>query len=136
MTCIDHVSVRVPARHESLELVRRALVRSLAGAEWQGEPKSRVVVAAGEAMANAVEHGSADDALVELEFTVDPDVVTLRVRDEGCDGRRCPVSAPETPPDATSLRGRGLVMMHALADEVEVRPAGRGTEVSLRFVRA
>ena len=135
MTRPDHLAVRVPASAESLATMRHALARSLREASWGGEPVTRVITAAGEAMMNAVEHGSGRDATVELEYTVAPDCVHLRVRDDGVPGALCPRTAPTAPPAVSSTRGRGLAMIYALADRVEVRPAGSGTEVILRFDR-
>jgi anti-sigma regulatory factor (Ser/Thr protein kinase) len=39
------------------------------------------------------------------------------------------------PPPPSSDRGRGLIIMSALADRLELRRAGRGTEVRLQFAR-
>lgn len=131
----DHLSVRVPAKRESLGVVRRALVESLVEADWRGEPVNRVMVACSEAMANAVEHGSQPGALVEVEYTVDADTCVLSVRDDGCPGAGVPSGEPPSPPPETALRGRGLVILHALADKVEILPRPNGTEVRLRFER-
>lgn len=115
--------------------MRTALAHSLRAAAWAGEPSTRVMTAAGEAMMNAVEHGSGTDATVELEYTVEPDCVHLRVRDDGRPGSRCPAEPPSAPPPIGDTRGRGLAMIYALADRVEVRALGSGTEVRLRFDR-
>ena len=134
MSVSDRLSVCLPAKHESLARVRSELTSALAGAGWTSEPISRVLVAVGEAVTNAVEHGSEGAATVQLEATVEGDHATIRVSDEGCEGHACPQSAP-SPPPISSLRGRGLVMIHALADDVRIRRSGRGTEVRLRFQR-
>jgi hypothetical protein len=39
------------------------------------------------------------------------------------------------PADPFAARGRGLLLIHALAQSVEIRPAGRGTEIRLDFTR-
>ena len=135
MELADHLSVRVPARRESLGVVRRALVEALVGAEWRGEPVNRVMVACSEAMANAVEHGSRDDAQVEVEYTIDSDHCTLCVRDDGRPGASVPPVEPPPPPPETASRGRGLVILHAMADQVEIVPHDDGTEVRLHFER-
>lgn len=134
MSVSDQVSVCLPAKHESLARVRSELSSALSGAGWPSEPISRVLVAVGEAVTNAVEHGSEGTATVQLEAIVEGDQAIVKVSDEGCKGRSCPQSVP-SPPPVSSLRGRGLVMIHALADEVRIRRSGNGTEIRLRFQR-
>jgi anti-sigma regulatory factor (Ser/Thr protein kinase) len=134
MSVSDQVSVCLPAKHESLARVRSELTSALAGAGWTSEPISRVLVAVGEAVTNAVEHGSEGVATVQLEAIVEGDHATVKVSDDGCTGHACPESIP-SPPPVSSLRGRGLVMIHALADDVKIRRRGTGTEIRLRFHR-
>ena len=131
---LDRVSVQLPASHGSLADARRELRRALGGAGWTDETVDRVLVAVGEAMTNAVEHGSEAPATVHLDVVVERDQAVVSVRDEGAEGRTCPERVPPVPP-ASSVRGRGLVMIHALADEVRIRRRGKGTEVRLRFDR-
>ena len=135
MNVLDRCSVQFPASHESLAEARRELTRALDGAGWAGEPVNRVLVAVGEAMTNAVEHGSETPATVRLDVVVERNTAVVSIRDEGAEGHRCPETVPAVPP-ATSVRGRGLVMIHALADEVRIRRRGKGTEIRLRFDRA
>jgi anti-sigma regulatory factor (Ser/Thr protein kinase) len=92
----------------------------------------RVLTASTEAMANAVEHGSAPGAGVDVAFEVSAAVARVRVLDEGRCGSEPPLGEPEAPP-VTSLRGRGRLMMRALAEEMRVRRQWSGTEVLLVF---
>jgi len=79
-------------------------------------------VAATEAAANAVEHAYAPGkATFELEARHDDGVVTLTVRDRG--SWRAPRG---------NHRGRGLAIMRALMEDVDVIQDSRGTEVTLR----
>ncbi len=55
--------------------------------------------------------------------------------DEGRPG----VGVPEVPavsPPPTATRGRGLIIMSRLADRLEVRAHGDGTQVSVLFIRS
>ena len=82
-------------------------------------------VAAGEAVANAVEHGHRDR----------PDgVITLRAATEGATLRLCICDtgrwkAPDPVPDGR--RGRGISLMHALMDDVAVESRADGTTVRM-----
>ncbi|MGZ4675856.1 MAG: SpoIIE family protein phosphatase [Acidimicrobiia bacterium] len=82
-----------------------------------------VVLTTGEALANAVEHSGAGPGGVVLDVSCTADAVVAAVTD---DGRWL-----DRPPQPD--RGRGIALMRAFADAVEVGPdpTGRGTVVRL-----
>ena len=83
-------------------------------------------LAASEAVANAIEHGlPCWDGTIHTWVTVRADTLTFGVRDAG----RFDVRPP--PDDLLAERGRGLVMMSALVDEVALRRARGHTHVEL-----
>ncbi len=112
--------------------VRSALADALGCEGWTGETAVRVLTACTEAMANALVHGSGPGAGVHVAFTVSATAIRVWVLDEGRSGSRVPLGAPRPPPPS-STGGRGLPLMHALADDVRVCRYGRGTEVLLGF---
>lgn len=127
--------VLIPADLASVAVVRAAICATLRGLGWGEDACRRVVLAASEAVANAVEHGSAEGELIEIVYQVDEEDAQVRVLDSGGKVRWTPPVTPPVPPlDAT--RGRGLSIINALAQKVEFRPAGRGTELRLDFARA
>jgi anti-sigma regulatory factor (Ser/Thr protein kinase) len=126
--------LHVPAELTSLAPVRRALGSALARRGWTGERAMSVLLAAHEAVANAVEHGSSDGAEVEVRFSVTPAQAAVWVIDGGRPGAGLPPDGT-TPPSAGSSRGRGLIIMRALADRLETWPAGRGAAVLMEFRR-
>ena len=131
----DHdLIVRVAAHIASVVEVRDALTAAFQAGGWPDELMPLVVLAVGEALANAIEHGSSPGAAVEVAVTIRPDWATVRVADEGRVGAAVPLVAPARPP-ATKTRGRGLLLMLDLAEQVEVDAAGAGTSVLLRFAR-
>jgi anti-sigma regulatory factor (Ser/Thr protein kinase) len=81
-----------------------------------------IVLACGEACANAIEHAySPASASFELEATNSDGLVELAVRDAG--RWRAPRGGN---------RGRGLTIMEATMDQLEVRQTASGTEVVMR----
>ncbi|HEX2232622.1 MAG TPA: ATP-binding protein [Thermoleophilaceae bacterium] len=91
-----------------------------------GDARFRLTLAANEAVANAIEHGSPSaDGTVLLRVCADQDGVRFEVRDWGTFA----MSFPD--PEALAQRGRGLPMMAALVDEVDLKPGDDGTLVSL-----
>jgi PAS domain S-box-containing protein len=83
------------------------------------------VLAAGEALGNAIEHaylGRAGEPVVALDATLRATTIELVVRDKG---HWREVAAP-------GPRGRGLMLMRRIMDEVVVQPSAMGTRVIMR----
>jgi anti-sigma regulatory factor (Ser/Thr protein kinase) len=89
-----------------------------------------LVAAANEAVANAVEHGSETGLDIVVEGSLEDERAVIVVRDAGrwTGSPRARGAADQD----EGAGGRGLALMHALVDEVEVRPGPGGTAVVLR----
>jgi serine phosphatase RsbU (regulator of sigma subunit)/anti-sigma regulatory factor (Ser/Thr protein kinase) len=114
--------LRLPAQPEVLSGMRQALRRWLRGHGAGDADINAIALAAGEACSNVTEHAyDPGPASFELEATIDEGVVTLEVRDEGnwreARGRN---------------RGRGLMLMDKLMDEVRMQRGEGGTVVEMR----
>ncbi|MEU4570254.1 SpoIIE family protein phosphatase [Micromonospora sp. NPDC023956] len=85
-----------------------------------------VLVAAGEACANAIEHGHRDNpgGLIRLRAIATADGLHLSVTDSGH------WKAPQ--PSANSHRGRGLILMRTLMDSITVTPGTAGTIINMQ----
>ena len=90
-------SAHVPADLAALGAVRSHLAAALAGERWSPDASSRVLIASTEAMANAVEHGSAPGAGVDVSFTVTDETAWVRVLDSGCPGCEAPLDDADRP---------------------------------------
>jgi anti-sigma regulatory factor (Ser/Thr protein kinase) len=116
------LELRVAAVPDSLAAMRRSLRSWLLGAGADEDLAYDIIVAVGEAAANAVEHayGPVDD-----EF----DVVADR---DGDDAVFTIVDSGRWRASRGSNRGRGLALMRELMDDVQVESADGGTAVTLR----
>lgn len=84
-----------------------------------------LLLAAGEACTNAVEHGHHSDRRpIRLEATADATTIRITIHDNG-------TWIPPTPGTGDPLRGRGLELIAALVDEARVSVDGSGTTVEL-----
>jgi anti-sigma regulatory factor (Ser/Thr protein kinase) len=117
------LELQFPARPESLAMIRVRLRGWLAGVGAGRDETSDLLVAFGEACTNAVEHGSSVEAWIHVRgrMLLD-DVVRLSVRDTG--GWRLKR-------DEGGNRGRGLLLLRRLVDNVAVRRYHDGSEVIL-----
>ena len=108
-----------PSRLASMRALLRRWLRHLGATE---RDVAEILTATGEAAANAIEHGSESlERPVEVLGEEDAGEVALSVRDTG-----------SWRPSRADGRGRGLVMMRALMDHVDVTPAPEGTTVEMR----
>ncbi|MGW5668373.1 SpoIIE family protein phosphatase [Micromonospora sp. NPDC003776] len=115
-----------PAESAQLAGVRGALRQWLDRCGLDPANAYNILVAAGEACANAIEHGHRDTpgGLIRLRAAATADELLLSITDSGC--WRMPDGA------ASRHRGRGLVLMRALMDTITVIPGATGTTVDMQ----
>ena len=114
--------LQFPADGQELAPARRELRRWLQATSLDERARDDVLLAAGEACANAVEHAyDGGTGTVELVARIDGDAVDLVVTDHGHWREPRP-----------STRGRGIGIMRRLVDEVDVETGEDGTRVHLR----
>lgn len=98
------------------------------------ERLSDVVLAVYEALANAAEFGYLDTPghgtiAVTASYDDDVDTLVVTVTDRG----RWRPTGTATPPAQHALRGRGISLMRALADETRIDTSERGTHACLTW---
>jgi anti-sigma regulatory factor (Ser/Thr protein kinase)/putative methionine-R-sulfoxide reductase with GAF domain len=118
----EKIVARFPAEMESIPGMRRLLGRWLDEAGATQRDVDDLTLAAAEAAANAIEHAyGLAPGVVELQASTDgEDTVTVEISDFG--SWRAPRG---------THRGRGLLLMEGLTDDVEVVRTGDGTTVEL-----
>jgi serine phosphatase RsbU (regulator of sigma subunit)/anti-sigma regulatory factor (Ser/Thr protein kinase) len=114
--------LRVPADPIVLAHVRQVLRRWLRANGAHADDIAAITLACGEACANTIEHAYAPgQATFEVEAEHVSGTVTVAVRDDGRWRRPRGVH-----------RGRGLMMIEATVDDLDVRATATGTEVLMR----
>ncbi|HEY7478776.1 MAG TPA: SpoIIE family protein phosphatase [Actinomycetota bacterium] len=112
-------------RADARELSRlRTSIRGwLEAAGIGSEARDEIVLAIGEACANAIEHaGDTGSDRITVSLALDDGTVVATISDRG----------RWRSGTASDIRGRGLLLMEALMDAVEVTPRSDGTTVILR----
>ena len=118
----DELHLRLPAQPKTLAHVRRVLRRWLLSRGAGDADVAEVTIAVSEACANAIEHAySPAPAAFELDATGDENEVTIAIRDRG-----------RWRPPRGSNRGRGLSIMVAAMDDVQIDRTDTGTQVVMR----
>jgi anti-sigma regulatory factor (Ser/Thr protein kinase) len=128
------LTVQLPADDPSCLTVLRARLRQWLSAASIGGPQATdIMIAAGEAAANAFEHATggrpADAEPVQVTLTAHAThaMVQLTIADTG--SWRPPPADRRRP--APGTRGHGVIFMHALMDDVTIDPSANGTTVTL-----
>jgi PAS domain S-box-containing protein len=114
----------IPAR---LADVRHELAEWLRSAGVPDSLVADIVLVVNEACSNSVEHGyrGQDPGTMHIEATLDDRQVAVKIADSG---------SWKTPPADPGTRGRGLLLMRALSNHVELEGTAEGTTVGMRFV--
>jgi anti-sigma regulatory factor (Ser/Thr protein kinase) len=114
-----------PADVSHLAPTRHALRSWLTRARVDPDQTMNVLIAAGEAVANAIEHGHrhSPQGTISLDATVLVDQVHLTITDTGT------WKPPQ--PASESHRGRGIALMRGLMHDVTINPDPAGTTVHL-----
>jgi len=92
-----------------------------------------LMIAVMEAVNNAILHGNCEDEdkHVHMKIEAAPARLTIWVGDEGDGFDLGTVPNPLDPGNVLNTSGRGILMMRAFMDEVEIVPSGCGTEVKM-----
>ena len=110
----------------SVRDARRAIVDYARLCGFDADVVAEISLAAGEALANAVEHGNKDLGFIEVACTFAAEALTIEVSDAGLG---FDITGLERRRDPHAVRGFGITIMHAIMDEVQY--LGRGAVVRL-----
>ncbi len=119
------LELNFPADVSQLAPARTALRNWLTKARLDPDQTLNVLVAAGEAVANAIEHGHRHrpQGIIRLGAIATGEGVRLTITDTGSWKAPQPASHPH--------RGRGIPLMRSLMHDVDIRPDSDGTTVHL-----
>jgi PAS domain S-box-containing protein len=121
----EPLDLTFPADRGQLAPVRAALRSWLGRSGVSHRTIQDVLVAAGEACANAIEHGHRDTPGQHIRLRAEATVSRLRLTVTDTGRWRA------TPPVADPLRGHGIALMRALVQQVTIEPGSTGTTVAM-----
>lgn len=127
----EKIPSSLPIAHKYLE----SFLQALRDSGWEGRDYFHVQMASEEALVNAVTHGNKEspDKQVEIEFRVSPDLVILRIRDEGSGFNPNSLPDPRSEERLEAVHGRGVWLIREMMSEVTY--IGRGNEVLMSRLR-
>jgi len=124
--------LRLDSHTKNLSLIREEVEAMAAACGFDENELYQLKVAVSEAAANAIEHGSpqGEQSHIKVSITCDSERISIEVIDEGVFKARLPVTDGRP-----SHRGRGIFLMTALMDEVNITEGLTGTKVRLVKVK-
>jgi signal transduction histidine kinase/DNA-binding NarL/FixJ family response regulator/anti-sigma regulatory factor (Ser/Thr protein kinase) len=122
----------LPAAPANIPEARHRLRHWLTGIALDPGREADILLATGEAVSNAIEHGSGGDSLrtVSIEAFVRGHTVSATISDTGR------WSGDSSASQRTLRGGRGLTMINGLADHVKTVRTAHGTRITLDFHHA
>jgi len=124
------LTLRVPPKADFCRVARERIVAFARSSGISEDDIAYLVTAAGEALANAMEHAHSATPIA-IDVDVDQDRVIAVVRDAGVGFVR-EANFPADLPACDAERGRGLAIMRRCSDIFSVSsPRGEGTAVTI-----
>jgi serine/threonine-protein kinase RsbW len=130
MSAAPDVRLTMPARPESVAVVRQALAGMADALDFDVAVLADMKMAVSEACTNVVVHAYEDsDGVLEVDMLADDRGLTIRVRDHGSGIQAHAHRSRDVP-----ALGLGLPLIAALTDSFELHgSSGQGTEVRMTF---
>jgi serine/threonine-protein kinase RsbW len=122
------IELRIPCSPEYVSVARLTVSAVASCMNFRIDEIDDLKLAVGEACTNAIEH--AKEGAIDVVCTVEPGQLVLTIRD--CGAGFDPNAARPEHADEPPIGGLGLVIIHALMDEVQIHSEPlRGTEVRM-----
>jgi len=123
--------LRIPSTLDRLEQVDTAVERMARAMGFNEDACADLGICATEAAANAILHAHKEDAGLTVEIRLEryPDRIRIAVRDHGQGFQTETVPDPTLSENLLKVGGRGLHVIRALMDDVQVRLLPDGVQV-------
>ncbi len=131
-----HKELVVKSEFEHLDLVVQETEDFVRLHEGDDDVVYNIMLLTSEAVSNAMEHGNGLDPFkeVKIAFEVGTEHLIVSIQDQGRGFSEAAVPDPLAEANLLAEGGRGLYLMHELADEIRYEDGGR--RVVMRFSRS
>ena len=130
----QYVDRQLESTLDSVDQAETSILDAAASAGFHEDDLNKIGMAARECMVNAVVHGNRYNAgkKVHLQVSGAADYIKVRITDQGEGFDLSKIPDPLAEENLLRHSGRGIFLIRAFMDEVDVRPASpSGTEVML-----
>lgn len=123
-----HFTQRIdfPAKAENIALAEQLIDKACAQFKVHESLYGNLLIALTEAVNNAIHHGNGLDPSkkVTMAYEMEGDKITFIISDEGAGFDHEHLPDPTDPQNIEKPHGRGVFLMHALADSVQFQDNG------------
>jgi len=133
MATATSVKLVISSEIRLVDLVHQASERMAEMAGFDADEALNVGLAVREAVINAIVHGNREDPKlkVDVTLTAGSDGLKAQVRDHGNGFDPDKTPDPTEKDNLLATSGRGLLLIRAFVDDVELRRQQRGMEITL-----
>jgi anti-sigma regulatory factor (Ser/Thr protein kinase) len=123
---LDSLRIEVEATPDRLGEIRRQLIEWLGPIGVSDTHTADIVLVVNEACTNCIEHAYRDatPGMIRVEADVEGQEIVVGIADSG---------VWKTPPRHSTTRGRGLPIMDAVSNRMELDHSAAGTRVRISF---
>ena len=128
--------LKIESRIANLRIIENAIDEITGIVGVKQDDYGKIMVAALEAVNNAIIHGNKSDPgkLVDVEIDFKENDITITVTDEGNGFRPEKIPDPTLPENIEELSGRGVFLMSKLADSIKFNEKGNSVTMSFKEV--
>lgn len=128
--------LKIESRIANLRIIENAIDEITGIIGVKQDDYGKIMVAALEAVNNAIIHGNKSDPgkLVDVEIDFKNNDITITVTDEGSGFRPEKIPDPTLPENIEELSGRGVFLMSKLADSIKFNEKGNSVTMSFKEV--
>ena len=129
----NRVSYTLDSTLESVNTAEETAQKLAVKAGFDVDSQHQIAMSVREAAVNAVLHGNAYDPnkKVRVSFETTPDSMVITIADEGIGLKDVELPDPLSQENLLKQSGRGIFLIRAFMDEVRIRDAEPGTEITL-----
>jgi len=128
--------LKIESRLSNLRLIENAIDEITGAIGIKQDNYGKIMVAALEAVNNAVTHGNRSDPskIVDVEIAFEDNGINITVTDEGEGFNPESIPDPTMPENIEELSGRGVFLMTKLADSIRFNEKGNSVTMSFKEV--
>lgn len=128
--------MKIESTMSNLRIIENAIDEITGSIGISQDNYGKVMVAALEAVNNAITHGNKADPekFVDVEIEFDNDEIVISVTDEGEGFQPEQIPDPTLPENIEELSGRGVFLMKKLADSIKFNDKGNSVTMTFKEV--
>ena len=126
-------NLSIPSTSDQLEVIDNVVEAMAADMGFGKDAIADLGICVTEAVMNSIEHAHKDRPELMINLTIEcySDRMKIVVRDHGKGFNENEIPDPTVPENMLNTGGRGLMIMKAMMDEVDVKHFDDGTEITM-----